>query len=151
MVSPMLHRRGGVGVASLSGRLYAVGGHNAPPSQSAALRTASVEVYDPVTDSWTEVAPLSSPRDSIAVCALGGQLYAVGGHNGRIYTDRVDVYDPEEDVWSEVSPNLCHLIRLSDSGNSYYEGVVSLFYCASPLITVRYVPILLALKPLRLA
>lgn len=99
----MLHRRGGVGVGAVGGRLYAVGGHNAPPNQPHAMRTASVEVYEPRTDMWTEVACLSSPRDSIAVTTLGMKLYALGGHDGHIYTDRVQVYDPETNQWTDVS------------------------------------------------
>ncbi|CAH8843515.1 unnamed protein product, partial [Trichobilharzia szidati] len=59
-IAPMLHRRGGVGVGAVGGRLYAVGGHNAPPNQPHALRTASVEMYEPHTDMWTEVSALSS-------------------------------------------------------------------------------------------
>ncbi|CAH8518641.1 unnamed protein product [Dicrocoelium dendriticum] len=103
-IAPMLHRRGGVGVGAIGGRLYAVGGHNAPPSQPHALRTASVEMYEPQTDMWTEVACLSSPRDSIAVTALGAKLFALGGHDGQTYTDRVEVYDPETNGWSDVAP-----------------------------------------------
>lgn len=103
-IAPMLHRRGGVGVGAVGGRLYAVGGHNAPPNQPHAMRTASVEVYEPRTDMWTEVACLSSPRDSIAVTTLGMKLYALGGHDGHIYTDRVQVYDPETNQWTDVAP-----------------------------------------------
>ncbi|OON23016.1 putative bacteriochlorophyll 4-vinyl reductase [Opisthorchis viverrini] len=102
-IAPMLHRRGGVGVAAAGGRLYAVGGHNAPPSQPHAVRTASVEMYDPQTDMWSEVASLSSPRDSIAVTTLGTKLYAIGGHDGLVYTDRVQVFDPETNEWSEAA------------------------------------------------
>ncbi|XP_018650220.1 kelch-like protein [Schistosoma mansoni] len=103
-IAPMLHRRGGVGVGAIGGRLYAVGGHNAPPNQPHALRTASVEMYEPRTDMWTEVCALSSPRDSIAVAPLGYKLYALGGHDGQAYTDRVEVYDPEENKWTEAAP-----------------------------------------------
>ncbi|KAH8860375.1 Kelch-like protein 5 [Schistosoma japonicum] len=103
-IAPMLHRRGGVGVGAIGGRLYAVGGHNAPPNQPHALRTASVEMYEPRTDMWTEVCALSSPRDSIAIAPLGYKLYALGGHDGQSYTDRVEVYDPEENKWTEAAP-----------------------------------------------
>ena len=43
---------------------------------------SSVERYNPALDSWEEVAPLSAPRRSVAVAALNGRLYAVGG-SGR--------------------------------------------------------------------
>ena len=44
---------------------------------------ASVERYNPAADTWEEMAPISTPRRSVAVCAHNGRLYAMGG-SGRI-------------------------------------------------------------------
>lgn len=45
---------------------------------------ADVERYNPSVDEWEMVAPLSSPRRSVAVAAHNGRLYAMGG-SGRLY------------------------------------------------------------------
>jgi hypothetical protein len=40
---------------------------------------ASVERYDIVTNAWTPVAPLLSPRQDLAAAAIGGKIYVFGG------------------------------------------------------------------------
>ena len=81
-------------MAVLFGKLYAVGGHEI----SDPLR--SVEVYDPKTKVWTNVASLVCARDAVPVMSFGGKLYAVGGFDGSDYLCSVECYDPEVDEWS---------------------------------------------------
>ncbi len=56
-------------------RLYAVGGRDG----SSCLRT--VECYDPHTNRWTLVAPMSKRRGGVGVAVAHGFLYAFGGHD----------------------------------------------------------------------
>lgn len=59
--------------------------------------------YDPKTDAWTTVAPLSVPRDAVGICPLGDRLYAVGGYDGHTYLDTVESYDAQNNEWTEVT------------------------------------------------
>ena len=59
--------------------------------------------YDPKTDAWTIVAPISSPRDAVGVAVLGDKLYAVGGYDGSQYLNEVECYDPQANDWAKVS------------------------------------------------
>ncbi|KAF5897404.1 kelch-like protein 5 isoform X1, partial [Clarias magur] len=93
--APMAKRRGGVGVATWNGFLYAIGGHDAPASSLASRLSDCVERYDPKTDTWTAVAPMSVSRDAVGVCLLGDRLYAVGGYDGQVYLNTVEAYDPQ--------------------------------------------------------
>ncbi|XP_032393622.1 kelch-like protein 5 isoform X1 [Etheostoma spectabile] len=104
--APMAKRRGGVGVATWHGFLYAIGGHDAPASSLASRLSDCVERYDPQTDVWTAVAPMSISRDAVGVCLLGDRLYAVGGYNGQVYLNAVEAYDPQTNEWTQVAP-LC--------------------------------------------
>ncbi|KFQ48376.1 PREDICTED: kelch-like protein 4, partial [Nestor notabilis] len=97
----MSKRRGGVGVATYNGFLYAVGGHDAPASNHCSRLSDCVERYDPKTDAWTTVAPLSVPRDAVGICPLGDRLYAVGGYDGHTYLDTVESYDAQNNEWTE--------------------------------------------------
>ncbi|NXU78896.1 KLHL1 protein, partial [Oreotrochilus melanogaster] len=99
MCAPMCKRRGGVGVATCDGFLYAVGGHDAPASNHCSRLLDYVERYDPKTDTWTMVAPLSMPRDAVGVCLLGDKLYAVGGYDGQTYLNTMEAYDPQTNEW----------------------------------------------------
>ncbi|KAJ8271701.1 hypothetical protein COCON_G00105600 [Conger conger] len=102
----MAKRRGGVGVATWNGFLYAIGGHDAPASSLASRLSDCVERYDPKTDVWTAVAPMSISRDAVGVCLLGDRLYAVGGYDGQVYLNTVEAYDPQTNEWTQVAP-LC--------------------------------------------
>uniref|UniRef100_A0A8C3CDI1 Kelch like family member 4 n=1 Tax=Cairina moschata TaxID=8855 RepID=A0A8C3CDI1_CAIMO len=104
LCAPMSKRRGGVGVATYNGFLYAVGGHDAPASNHCSRLSDCVERYDPKTDAWTTVAPLSVPRDAVGICPLGDRLYAVGGYDGHTYLDTVESYDAQNNEWTEEVP-----------------------------------------------
>ncbi|XP_005871764.1 kelch-like protein 1 [Myotis yumanensis] len=103
MCAPMCKRRGGVGVATCDGFLYAVGGHDAPASNHCSRLLDYVERYDPKTDTWTTVAPLSMPRDAVGVCLLGDRLYAVGGYDGQTYLNTMESYDPQTNEWTQMA------------------------------------------------
>jgi len=84
--------------------LYAVGGYNNTDSQ-----LQSVERYDPSNDTWTEVSPMGTKREGLAVGVLAGSdgkqyLYAAGGKDGSgNLLDTVERYDPSNDEWEEVA------------------------------------------------
>nr|BAE90000.1 unnamed protein product [Macaca fascicularis] len=85
------------------GFLYAVGGHDAPASNHCSRLLDYVERYDPKTDTWTMVAPLSMPRDAVGVCLLGDRLYAVGGYDGQTYLNTMESYDPQTNEWTQMA------------------------------------------------
>uniref|UniRef100_A0A8C2U425 Kelch like family member 5 n=1 Tax=Coturnix japonica TaxID=93934 RepID=A0A8C2U425_COTJA len=106
LCASMSKRRGGVGVTTWNGFLYAIGGHDAPASNLTSRLSDCVERYDPKTDMWTAVASMSISRDAVGVCLLGDKLYAVGGYDGQTYLNTVESYDPQTNEWTQVAP-LC--------------------------------------------
>ena len=86
------------GVASLNGKLYAVGGYNGNEHLS------SVECYDPKIDQWQLIEAMASPRNSPAVTVQGERLYVAGGHDGKKVLNSVEVYDHREKSWKEAPP-----------------------------------------------
>ena len=78
------------GAAVINGSIYAIGGLNA---SSGFTGLATVEAYDPGSNTWTTQAPLQTARWGLAVAPLGGTLYAVGGNsNGALAT--IEAYQP---------------------------------------------------------
>ncbi|XP_073083461.1 kelch-like protein 4 isoform X2 [Manis javanica] len=100
----MSNRCGDVGAATHNGLLYVVGGHESSPSTQYTGFSNLVEWYDPITDSWSAVAPLSFPREAVALCPLGDRLYVVGGYDGQSYLNTVESYDAQTDEWKEEAP-----------------------------------------------
>src|SRR5581483_2365839 len=74
--TPMPTARDSLGMAALSGKLYAVGGNDGSVSNA-------VEAYDPTTNTWAPKAPMTTARRYLGVAAsFNGKLYAVGGSLG---------------------------------------------------------------------
>ncbi len=95
---PMSTSRRGMGLATLDGCVYAIGGSDGLDS----LRL--VEKYDPVSNSWFKLADLHQERSSVAATICNGTLYAIGGYDGSTSClDTVEKYDPVTDSWSFVA------------------------------------------------
>lgn len=98
-VAPLATPRSGFAAGVVNGILYLVGGEG-PGLQA----VASVEAYDPVTNSSTAKAPLLTLRSAHGVGVVNGVLYTVGGsgQNGRVGS--VEAYDPVTNSWSTKAP-----------------------------------------------
>ncbi|KAH7968654.1 hypothetical protein HPB52_010510 [Rhipicephalus sanguineus] len=94
----MTTRRRHVGVASVDGKLYAVGGSDDKH------HLASAEVFDPATNSWKLICPMNVPRRGLGLCELSGPLYAIGGMDDTTYFNTVERYDSQSDTWTMVAP-----------------------------------------------
>jgi N-acetylneuraminic acid mutarotase len=89
---PAARDRLGIGV--VNGVLYAVGGFYAVGVFNGYKILATVETYDPATNTWTAKAAMPTPRDLLAVGVVNGVLYAVGGENGSVNFASVEAYTP---------------------------------------------------------
>jgi len=104
--------RGGLGVAVVNGKVYAIGGSNQSGLYPANINGGFVgtnEEYDPVTDTWTYKSPMPTSRSDFAIAVYNNKIYCMGGVVGtekvdvifsRFVTSAVnEVYDPATDTW----------------------------------------------------
>jgi N-acetylneuraminic acid mutarotase len=70
-------------VLASNGRIYAMGGLlSFQPGDCCFGSAATVEEYDPATNTWTTKTPLPTPRATLGAAATpDGKIYAVGGYN----------------------------------------------------------------------
>ncbi|KAM5158544.1 kelch-like protein 8 isoform 2-T2 [Callospermophilus lateralis] len=94
----MNSRRRHVGVISVEGKVYAVGGHDGNE------HLGSMEMFDPLTNKWLMKASMHTKRRGIALASLGGPIYAIGGLDDNTCFNDVERYDIESDQWSTVAP-----------------------------------------------
>jgi len=64
---------------------------------------STVESYDPETDVWVAGEDMPTPRAGVAVSAVGGKIYAIGGGTRRgdrdVSLSLVEVYDTAMNRW----------------------------------------------------
>jgi len=86
-------------LASLNGRLYAVGGAGGDGALS------SMEIYDPAGRRWRAGPPLEGPRrDHLTGVAAGGYLYALAGRAAPGNYRTAERYDPRRRRWRLLAP-----------------------------------------------
>ncbi|CAK9294633.1 unnamed protein product [Gordionus sp. m RMFG-2023] len=108
----MITPRHGLGVATLGGLIYAVGGHDG----WSYLNT--VERYDPQAKTWSFVAQMNLARSTVSVVALDNKLYAIGGRDGNNCLRSCERYDLHRDKW-------CHLASMAEPRGSAGTATVA--------------------------
>ncbi|WP_423067249.1 Kelch repeat-containing protein [Devosia sp. CN2-171] len=87
------------GLVVLDGKVYVVGGYEAPENRP----TARVRAIDIAAGTVTDVAPLPAPRGALVAVVLDAQIHAIGGTTDKSVGTH-EVYDPATDSWRAAAP-----------------------------------------------
>lgn len=70
------------------------------------IRTDSTAPVDQTSPgSWTHLMPMPTPRQEVAIAALGPRLVVIGGFGESAEpVDTVEAYDPETNTWEPLAP-----------------------------------------------
>jgi N-acetylneuraminic acid mutarotase len=109
--APMQQARGELGVATVNGKIYAIGGTTTEgrwPYTGGIVATN--EEYDPATNGWTFKQSMPTPRKNFGIAVYENKIYCIGGE--EIYknesraplTNVNEVYDPATDTWETKEP-----------------------------------------------
>jgi hypothetical protein len=81
-----------------------------------------VAIYDPVADSFSNGAPMPSPRSAGGVAAWHGLLVYAGGLGPEGSVARVDAYDPASNSWTPLQdlPRPRDHFQLATAGGALY-------------------------------
>jgi N-acetylneuraminic acid mutarotase len=105
--TPMPTARSGLRANEVCGKIYLIGGWVESESSSIADKSSKVEVYDPVTDTWTSGPPIPIAVAGYASTVLDDKIYVISGvASGSTRTNLTQIYDPETDKWSSGVPIL---------------------------------------------
>ena len=126
----------GLGASVVDGKIYAIGGMTSGSDFWSGMQSA-VEVYDPLTDTWSTGADMPTARLWFTTSVVDGKIYAIGG--ALLSTEplaTVEMYDPQTDTWKIKTPmptaRTAHAAAVIDgmiyifgggthSGNNFYE------------------------------
>lgn len=86
-------------LASVDGKLYAIGGRD---SETMTLQT--VEIYDPLTKQWQAGADMPTGRSGLTSAVLAGKIYAFGGESTEKTFSEAEEYNPASGTWREITP-----------------------------------------------
>lgn len=102
-MAPMLTPRGWHVMCATPEKLYVFGGCNLNVNQQAQPVMQS-ECYDPSTDQWTIIAPLSVSHKEASCVVYNDQIYVLGGYNVQTKTGQklVSRYDIYTGIWETV-------------------------------------------------
>src|SRR5262245_30364106 len=115
-LAPMPTKRGSPVAATVGGKIYVVGGSSTHPESSEPAvhparphrSVATVEEYDPATNSWRARSPMPTARNHAAIGVVNNKIYVLGGRIGAAFvsvsspTDIVEEYDPATDQWGAI-------------------------------------------------
>jgi len=108
----MLIGRTSFGASVVLGKIYIIGGQSF--DGNVFPRLSSVEMYDPITDTWLSKAQLPSPREALSTAVVNEKIYAIGGRFGSTFYNDMDEYDPVLDTWTPKSPMI--------NGRAYFSA-----------------------------
>jgi N-acetylneuraminic acid mutarotase len=102
---PMREARGGLGVAVVNGKIYAIGGSTEGGKWPVTNEFVSTnEEYDSATDTWTYREPMPTSRYGFGITVYQNKIYCIGGKTGEGVTGVNEVYTPETDSWETKEP-----------------------------------------------
>jgi N-acetylneuraminic acid mutarotase len=86
-----------------NGKVLVAGGFNSTVQNGVTYLT-SAELYDPVSESWTDTGPLQTARSfSSATLLLNGKVLVAGGANTITNTITAELYDPATGSWTPTA------------------------------------------------
>ncbi len=92
----MIERRWGAAVALIADAIYVCGGDNVLGPVSSCERF--------IWNRWTAVSSMRLKRGGLAMTAVDGELFAIGGWGGTNRLRSVERFDPKSGQWQFVSP-----------------------------------------------
>lgn len=115
-----------LGATTSSGQLYAIGGYYLDV-YGTRHDLATVEAYDPVTNSWNARASMPTPREGLGVVTTSnGEIYAIGGYNSSGDLATVEEYTPTTNSWrtrsTMLTPRSGLAVTLGNDGKIYAIG-----------------------------
>ncbi len=97
--APMSAARADLAAAVLDDRIYVFGGRHGRGV------VGSVEIYDPVADSWSFGAALPTPRWGAEAVVKGEDIYVIGGvTQADTVFPMVEIYHTASDSWTTFDP-----------------------------------------------
>lgn len=95
--------RSAAAVATISGRIYIIGGRGIAGFTDGSTATNSVYVFSPESATWSQGPDLPTPRMSCSTAVINDTLYLFGGSSAGVASDEVYYLAPPHTDWKQHS------------------------------------------------
>lgn len=120
----------GVGVsaaaaAAVGNNIYLFGGYNGDTNTNVYTNNGSSYVYNTITNSWSSIASMPTPRLMSSAIVIGSNIYVVGGYTGGGFFSPKsfvnEIYNTVTGVWSSGAsfPNTYSTVYAGAHGKIY--------------------------------
>ena len=110
--------------AVVDGKIYVVGG-DLDDADGEEVVTDRVDVYDPVADSWQQLAAMPTARNSHAAAVVDGKVYVSGGYTtSGALSVAFEAYDPVTNTWTTMA-SLSQ--RRAEHASTAFKGKLCVF------------------------
>jgi N-acetylneuraminic acid mutarotase len=121
------------------GRVLVAGGYVFVPPPSNWISTASAEVFDPSTDTWTSIDNMTTPRTYPTMTTLAdGRILAAGGYNDRRFMGGLTFLSSAEIYNPPPVPSLSIDNSLAIEGEGVALFTVTLSAASTQSVTVNF-------------
>jgi N-acetylneuraminic acid mutarotase len=91
--------------AVVDGKLYVIGGRITERSSTVSFSNVDDnQMYDPKTNSWSQLKPMPSKRSGLSGASVDGNIYVFGGQDPIKVYDNNEKYNPKSDEWTLLIP-----------------------------------------------
>jgi len=123
----------------VDGKIYLIGGRM-PAGLYIVNTSIRNDVYDPETDTWTQMAPIPTAVMGYASAVFNNKIYIISGGNesGPDYnpTNLVQIFDPETNQWTngtQIPTSVCYARACATTGlfapkRIYVIGGTTVYY-----------------------
>jgi N-acetylneuraminic acid mutarotase len=105
-LAPMPQGGAVYGAAGVDGQIYVFGACAYGADGEVASIYFTGGKYDPLTNTWSTIAPIPTPRIDFATTVYEDKIYIIGGKKSIVGAslDTVEVYDPATNTWFSRTP-----------------------------------------------
>jgi len=93
--------------AVVNGKVYVMGGQRTDSGVIPGPSTNLLEIYDPVTNTWSPGNSMPTARMGLVATVANGKIYAIGGRTDGVSTSAVgtvEQLDPATGLWTTKNP-----------------------------------------------
>src|SRR5438093_945659 len=86
ILAPLPSPRSDAYAVEVSGKIYVIGGFSSTFSNSTSSFLSTIQAYDIISNTWSTLAPMPTPRDHVVAGVCGNDIFVIGGATNPFFT-----------------------------------------------------------------